>query len=81
MREELAIKPGATFKVSIQGTAVTLTPNAETSGFVRKGKALVFSTIGDATVSNETVTSILEAGRQEREGFHAKSMISRIFAP
>ena len=77
IRDELAIKPGDTFKVSIQGAAVTLTPNSESAGFVRKGKALVFSARGDETVSNETVASILESGRQEREGLPTESLPRR----
>jgi len=46
VRQELAIKPGDVFKLSIDGVAVTLTPNKEKAGFVRRGKALVFSTSG-----------------------------------
>src|SRR5271169_3198716 len=42
VRQELAVKPGDTFKVSIHGSAVTLTPNKAAGGFLRKGKALVF---------------------------------------
>ncbi len=66
VRQELAIKPGDTFKVSIRGIAVTLTPNKESAGFVRKGKALVFSTPGEETLSEETVQEILDSGREER---------------
>ena len=68
VRQELAIKPGDNFKVSIEGLAVMLTPNKESTGFVRKGKALVFSTAGDETLNQETVQEILEAGRAERDG-------------
>ncbi len=68
VRQELAIKPGDNFKVSIEGLAVMLTPNKESTGFVRKGKALVFSTAGDETLNEETVQEILEAGRAERDG-------------
>jgi AbrB family looped-hinge helix DNA binding protein len=67
VRQELAIKPGDTFNVSIDGAAVTLTPNKEKTGFVRRGKALVFSTAGAETLSRETVQEILESGRAERE--------------
>ena len=69
VRQELAIKPGDTFKISIEGVVVMLRPNKETSGFVRKGKALVFSTVGDETLSDETVQEILESGRSERDSF------------
>jgi AbrB family looped-hinge helix DNA binding protein len=67
VRQELAIKPGDTFKVSIDGLAVTLTPNKESTGFVRKGKALVFSTAGDEILSEEAVQEILESARAERD--------------
>src|SRR5580658_5035342 len=67
VRQELAIKPGDTFKVSVEGVAVTLTPNRERTGFVRKGKALVFSTAGNETLSEEVVQEILESGRAERD--------------
>jgi AbrB family looped-hinge helix DNA binding protein len=67
VREELAIKPGDTLKVSIHGSSVTLTPNKEESGFIRKGKALVFSSSGDETLNHETLQRILEEERAERE--------------
>jgi AbrB family looped-hinge helix DNA binding protein len=66
VRRELAIKPGDTFKVSIRGSSVTLTPNKETVGLVRKGQALVFSTTGEDTLSQETVNRIVEESRAER---------------
>ena len=66
VRQELAIKPGDTFKVSIHGSSVTLTPNQDTVGFVRKGQALVFSTAGEDTLSQETVSRIVEESRDER---------------
>jgi AbrB family looped-hinge helix DNA binding protein len=66
VRQELAIKQGDTFKVSIQGSSVTLTPNQETVGFVRKGQALAFATTGQDTLSQETVSRIVEESRDER---------------
>lgn len=63
VRQELAIKPGDKFKVSIQGSMVTLTPDHETSGFVRKGKALVFGTGGDEKLTNDMVNGLLEQDR------------------
>ena len=66
VRQELAIKPGDTLKVSVSGSSVTLTPNRETVGFVRKGQALVFSSGGGETLSEESVASLLEKGRDER---------------
>jgi len=77
VRDELSIKPGDTFKVSVRGIAVTLTPNAESTGFVRKGKALVFSTVSGKTLTNETVAGLLDAGRHEREASSVESLPHR----
>ncbi len=77
VRQELAIKPGDTFKVSIEGVAVTLTPNKESSGFMRKGKALVFATVGDETLSGETVQEILESGRADHDSRSVEGLVSR----
>jgi AbrB family looped-hinge helix DNA binding protein len=77
VRQELAIKPGDTFKVSIDGVAVTLTPNKERTGFVRKAKALVFSTAGNETLSEETVHEILESGRAEHDSRSVEVLVSR----
>ena len=65
VRQELAIKPGDVLRVSIRGLAVTLTPNKEITGLVRKGKALVFSTAGEGVLSAGTVEALLEAERDE----------------
>jgi AbrB family looped-hinge helix DNA binding protein len=65
VRQELAIKPGDVFKISVCGTAVTLTPDKETSGFIRNGKALVFSARGGKMLGNAAVGAILEEGRRE----------------
>jgi AbrB family looped-hinge helix DNA binding protein len=65
VRQELALKPGDVLRVSIRGLAVTLTPNQEITGFVRKGKALVFSTAGEAVISAGTVEELLEGERDE----------------
>ena len=77
VREELAIKPGDTFRVSIHGTSVTLTPNKDAGGFVREGKALVFSTGRDEILKHETVRSILDEGRKERESESASGFGER----
>jgi AbrB family looped-hinge helix DNA binding protein len=66
VREDLAIKPGDVFKVSVNGVAVTLTPGRATAGFIRSGKALVFSASGAGSLSQETVQEALETGREER---------------
>ncbi len=65
VREELAVKPGDLFSVSLKGAAVILTLNKEAAGFVRKGKALVFSTPGDEALRPETIGEMLDTGRGE----------------
>ena len=65
VRQELAIRPGDRLKVSIRGSSVILTPNRERAGFVRKGRALVFSTAGDENLSGETVNGVLAETRDE----------------
>ena len=67
VRKELAIKPGDTFKISVHGASVILTANRETSGFVRKGRALIFTTAGNEQLTNEEVVRMIEESRQERE--------------
>ena len=66
VRDELAIKPGDKLMVSIHGISITLTPNKEISGLVRRGKALVFSTVGDDSLSREAVDGILAETHDER---------------
>lgn len=68
VRQELAIKPGDLLTVSIHGSSVTLTPSKESTGFVRKGKALVFSTTGGRTLSEDAVERLLDEIREERRG-------------
>jgi AbrB family looped-hinge helix DNA binding protein len=67
VRLELAIQPGDLFKVSVQGLSVTLTPKLEKTGFVRKGKALVFTTADDTVLTTETINEVLAGTRDERE--------------
>ena len=58
VREELAIKPGDQLIISIHGNAVTLRPTNDESGFVKRGRALVFSCEGGDLLDNETVETI-----------------------
>jgi len=68
LRQELAIKPGDLLKISVRGNEVTLRLARETSGFVRRGRALVFSSgEGANLLDNEIVDSIL-ADERERTG-------------
>ena len=61
----MAIKAGDQLRVSIQGLAVTLTPDKPRAGLVRKGKALVFSTGGGERIDAETVNRVLDECRDE----------------
>jgi hypothetical protein len=45
---------------------VATTPKTKASGFIRKGKALVFVTGGNKPLSQKTVNRILEEIRVER---------------
>jgi AbrB family looped-hinge helix DNA binding protein len=65
VREELAIEPGDMLKVTIRGNEVMLQPKKDTSGFVRRGKALIFSSGRDDLLKPEMVEGILA---EEREG-------------
>ena len=67
VRHELAIKPGDVLRVAVQGLAVTLTPSKETTGLVRQGKALVFSTTSDDRLSSGAVEDLLEGERKEHD--------------
>ena len=77
VREELAVKPGDTLKVAIHGSSVILTPNKEQFGFIRKGKALVFSSPGPETLDHETVRRILEEERAQGEKALARRIPER----
>lgn len=67
VREELAIEPGDVLKVSIHGDAVTLRPSRERAGFIKRGRALIFSSGQTGLLDNEAVNSIL-AGERESLG-------------
>jgi AbrB family looped-hinge helix DNA binding protein len=77
VREELAIKPGDTLKLSLQGSSVTLTPERPQSGLVRKSKALVFSNTGDEVLNRDTVERILDEERSGHETSTATGMARR----
>ena len=74
VRQDLAIKPGDVFRVSVHGLAVTLTPDKETTGFVRKGKALVFCTAAEGVLSAGTVEGLLEREQGEHDSRAAGSL-------
>jgi AbrB family looped-hinge helix DNA binding protein len=58
IRKRLSIKRGDKLKLSSFGTSITLTPSNAPAGFIRKGKALVFSGTGGKKLTNETVNKI-----------------------
>ena len=74
VRQELALKPGDVLRASIRGMTVTLIPDKEVTGFVRKGKALVFSTAGEAVLSAAAVEALLDEGREERHTQMAENL-------
>lgn len=76
VREELAVKAGDVFKVSIEGDAVTLKPDRKKAGFVRKGKALVFCGGGQKVATSE-INRYLEADRDERVGEFTRARVRR----
>lgn len=77
VREELAIVPGDLLKVSIHGNEVTLRPNRETAGFVRRGRALIFSSGESDLLDNEAVNSILAEEREGSKSGVAKRLTSQ----
>jgi AbrB family looped-hinge helix DNA binding protein len=75
VRGELAIQPGDVLTVSIRGNEVTLRPNKETSGFVRRGRALIFSAGQAKALESETVNSLLTTERETVRNDIAKGLI------
>lgn len=74
VRDELAIHPGDLLKISVQGNQVTLRPSREKAGFVRRGRALVFSTGGNDLISNEEVEAIRNIERDTLTGSISKGL-------
>lgn len=68
IRDELAIQPGDLLKLSIRGNEVTLHPNRQAAGFVKRGRALVFSTGGTDLLEHDAVETVRTL---EREGLRA----------
>src|ERR1700749_335231 len=74
MREELAIHPGDLLKISLHGNELTLRPNKEVSGFVRRGRALIFSSGQTDLLDNESVNSLLTSQRERIGNDAAKGL-------
>ena len=77
VREELSIHPGDILKISIQGNEVILRLKRDSSGFVRRGHALVFSSSGGDPLNRETVEAVLAGNRDQRITGAASTMASR----
>jgi AbrB family looped-hinge helix DNA binding protein len=66
IRQELDIKAGDRLRISVDGLSVRLMPAKESAGFIRKGKALIFSSPGSPVLTQESVQRVLEESRTER---------------
>jgi AbrB family looped-hinge helix DNA binding protein len=76
VREELAINPGDRLKVSVHGNEVTLRPATAKSGFIKRGRALVFSSDGGDLLHNDTVETIRADERDRLLSGVAKGLAS-----
>lgn len=65
LREQLSLQPGDVLRVKIRGDGLMLLPDRGRTGFVRRGKALVFTAPGDAPLEVENVQAILKAAREQ----------------
>ena len=63
VRDELAIHPGDRLKISVHGNELTLRPTRETPGFIKQGRALVFSCGEADLLDHETVETIRASER------------------
>ena len=77
VRDELAINPGDLFSITIHGNQVTLSPNKEVCGFIRRGKALVFSSGEVDLLDTETVENVRNATRSESLSSVSKGLPSQ----
>lgn len=73
IRQELAIHSGDKLVLSVNGSSVILTPTKATAGFMRKGKALVFSTAEEEALTEQLVHQTLEDTRGELGGTPSRS--------
>ncbi|HEY1663026.1 MAG TPA: AbrB/MazE/SpoVT family DNA-binding domain-containing protein [Verrucomicrobiae bacterium] len=77
VRDELAINPGDLLRISIHGSEVTLHPNRQATGFVKRGRALVFSTGGADLLDNDTVETVRTFEREGSKTFISKGLLSQ----
>ena len=66
VRRELAIQPGDSLKLTVQGAAVTLIPTNQKARLVRKGKALVWSTGSRERIDQQTIDKVIQDCRDEQ---------------
>src|ERR1043165_2947989 len=77
VRQELAIQPGDMLKVTIHGNKVALRPQKNTSGFIRKGHVLVFSSGGGSQLDRKTVDNMIAEDREIRNAAIANQIRPR----
>ena len=77
VRDELAINPGDLLRITVRGNEVTLSPKKEVCGFIKRGKALVFSSGGVDLLDGETVENVRNATRGEVLSSVSKGLFSR----
>jgi AbrB family looped-hinge helix DNA binding protein len=72
VREELAITAGDLLEITVRHGEVALRPQRERRGFIRRGKALVFSSGTDDVLTSEMAQKVLEQVRHERSENNVK---------
>jgi len=77
VRDELAIGPGDLLKVSVQGDKAVLRPNREAAGFIKRGRAIVFSTGGTDLLENEIVEALRDSERDRLSADIGKALPHR----
>jgi AbrB family looped-hinge helix DNA binding protein len=65
VREKLVINPGDYLRVSVIGNKIALTPNRATSGFVKRGRALVFST-GEPELLDAKIVDFIRRAERDK---------------
>ena len=77
VRDELAITAGDILQVTVRHGEVALRPQREQRGFIRRGKALVFTSGTNDVLTNEMSQKVLEEVRQERSEASVNFVSSR----
>jgi AbrB family looped-hinge helix DNA binding protein len=58
VRKKLVINPGDLLEISVHGDHLTLHPKPAAAGFVKRGRALIFSAATGELLDSETVEAI-----------------------